>query len=192
MKRPAIAAIALLLALGAAAERVRWIAAEAFAQAGVIESYLPADGKEWLLANGDIALSFWKNGGSNPPQMLLHADNGAEQTPGMFLSEGNTLELLAAEGMEITRVRLSTTSFYPTPALDATPLPAEEHVITLPANGRMVVTMVDITYSEANAIKETEAETPSGLGSMFDLQGRRLAAPPRRGFYIAGGRLAVN
>lgn len=179
-------------ALPASAERARWVAADAFETAGILESYLPADGREWIVADG-ITLSFWSNGGDNPPMILLNPQ------PAMFLSAGNTLEVLADEGLEIRQVRLRDTGEYDPAQLQATPLPADEYVLTLLPHpdaeaGRMnrtAINAVDITYGETDAIKELNAD-PSPSNQYYDLQGRPLAAPSRRGPYIANGRLRLN
>lgn len=197
--KPALTALLLAAlassALPASAERARWVAADAFEAAGILESYLPADGREWIVADG-ITLSFWRSDGDNPPLILLNPQSA------MLLSAGNTLEVLADEGLEIRQVRIRCTDEFEAPQLQATPLPADEYVLTLLPHpdaeaGRMnraAITAVDITYGEADAIKEINADpaATSTRPALYDLQGRPLAAPPRRGLYIANGRLRLN
>lgn len=187
---------ALLLAalalspLPASAERVRWVAADAFEAAGIIESYLPAHGREWIVADG-ITLSFWRGDGDTPPQILLNP------APAMFLSAGNTLEVLADEGLEIRQVRLRDTGEFDNVQLKATPLPADEYVLTLLPHpdaeagrmNRVAIASVDITFGEADAIVQVSADPADGRTVLHDLQGRRLTAPPRAGLYISNGRL---
>lgn len=170
--------------LSASADSISWSASDAFEAAGIIESYLPADGREWIV-NENITLTFRQNDGNNAPQMLLNPQ------PAMFISAGNTLELTIADGLEIREVELQSTDEFPlTDEYDTTALPSGSYTLTLLA-GRAAISNIEITFDETNAITETEVATNTS-NSCYDLLGRKLTAPPHRGIYIINGTLLIK
>lgn len=191
-----------------AALTARWDAASAFGNAGILESYTDIDGRIWH-ADGNVDLTFRRNGAPFPPQTILSPREA------VWMVAGAELEVECAEGYVMTEVRVGTTSDYPFVSGYARPeemkCSAEEAVwhgrestvaISQPVGsasiydpgGRVAVTCVEVRYEEAHdGMTEIESGAPAdGEAPLYDLTGRRVMRPVRGGIYICRGRVTVR